>query len=411
MIHIASSSDRCGSAGLRSSLLLLLILVVGTVQGDIVDDAFQPEAELVSDPDSPVVDFEPETVGYQFTWVDSDENLWVGDIDRETGLLVPPDGRGTLLDTHAARPREFLNGPEWALDVSGPVVVYTRKTAAGPRLGQAYVDSDGWVAEMLGAGVYRYGPYGSLDPGDADPRIFYKGPSSLSDPDDPAEAFYWRSLNNPGSETKFGDRISPTRWIPGFRQILYTAIPDGTADRSAQVYLYDIDSANATQITNGVGSRASPRVWSAPDFGERRLMAVARDRDVLEIYLERTAGVSDPPQWKLLRELVVPEQSVGPYIYNARPFVHEGASYIVMLAMECRDSCDGGPGRRGGLTDVWLVGSLRTEPEWRRISDDVPAFREDPETIEIGGRPFTYIYRFAAIDGSPPGIYKLSTGL
>jgi hypothetical protein len=399
-------------ACLASGLSITLAIAPASVPADIVDEAFQPRSVLVSDPASPVVDFEPEPGDYQFAWVDSQENLWVGKVDPVTGGLMPPDGRGTLIDTQAALPREFLNGPEWSVTHAGPVVVYTRKTAVGPRLVKAYFDGGDWVVKTLGSGMYRYGPRGSLDQGDSQPRIFYKGPSDFAFPDDPAEAFYWRNLNEPASETKIGERISPTRWVPGYRQIPYTAVPGGGAGGiEPQVYLYDADSNQAIQITTSPGGRASPWVWTGPDFGNQRLMTVTRNRDVLEVYLETMGAGNGEPQWTLLRELRVPLQAIGPYIYNARPFVYDGESYIVMLAMECRSTCDGKYVRRGGLTDVWLVGSLSGEPLWRRISADVPAFREDPETLEIQGVPFVYIYRFNAQDESPDGIYKLATGL
>lgn len=397
------------SATLVASLLALLA-APAAVFADTVDETFIPESVLVSDPESPVVDFEPEPVFYRFAWVDTSGDMWAGRVDKTTGELVPPDGKGQLLDTQVAKAREFLNGPEWALTNSGPQVVYTRSLPFGPQLHKAYFDRGGWVTEALRGGIYKYGPYGSLDRGDPSPRVFYKGPADLAFPEDPAEAFYWRYLDQPGSETKFGDRISPTRWVPGYQQILYTAIPEGVPGRIAQVYLYDVETDSSQQLTTSSGSKASPRIWTAPDLGNSRILEVATDRESLEVYIE-TIGPGGESEWTLLHDLVVPEQSVGPYIYNARPFVHGAQSYIVMLAMECLGTCDGKYTRRGGLTDVWLVGSLDGEPAWRRISDPVGAFREDPETLPIQGSPYVYIYRFASEDETPDGVYKLATGL
>lgn len=392
------------------SFLAAVALSSGLQVAAIAAQTFEAEAILVSDPESFIPDFEPEPVYGRFAWVDLNQYLWVGRVDPQTGYLVPPDGRGTLLDTQAVLAREFYNGPEWALTDTGPQLVYTKKLSVGYLLAKAYFDVGGWVTEPLQRGLYRYGPYGSLDRGDENARIFYKGPEDPADPES-QDAFYWRHLKDPQSEVQFGTRISPTRWIPGYRQLLYTARPGGDGGFDSQVFLLDIDTGEASQITHNSGNKESPRVWTAPDFGNQRLMSVPRNRDVLEIYLEQVNPVDQGVEWVLFRELVVPPEAVGPYIYNARPFVHAGKSYIVMLAMECEKTCDGKYKRRGGLTEVWLTGSLDSGPFWRRISEDIAAFREDPETLEVQGSPYVYISRFEALDGSPSGIYKLATGL
>jgi hypothetical protein len=59
-------------------------------------------------------------------WQDFDgREVWLARVDPDTGYLVPPDGRGTLLDLDVAPISVGRNGPEWVEGEDGPWVTWS----------------------------------------------------------------------------------------------------------------------------------------------------------------------------------------------------------------------------------------------------------------------------------------------
>lgn len=155
-----------------------------------------------------LIDYEFSQARGQFVWNDSLGNLWLGGVDRATGLFVPPDGRGILIDPDSMTfqdAQKTKNGPEWVRTAAGDVVVHTkyagRHTDGNSRLGLATENPDGtWTSLIMGPEV-RKAPYGSAVSGDPAPRISYV---------DNREVHYWRELNNTASERAISDFPAPT---------------------------------------------------------------------------------------------------------------------------------------------------------------------------------------------------------
>src|SRR5258705_4584647 len=65
----------------------------------------------------------------QFVWNDELGNLWVGNVDLDTGNFVPWDGKGILVDldsmTYADKNKTW-NGPEWISTPEGDHILYTK---------------------------------------------------------------------------------------------------------------------------------------------------------------------------------------------------------------------------------------------------------------------------------------------
>ena len=80
----------------------------------------------------------------QFIWNDEVGNLWIGNIDRDTGNFVPWDGKGILVDpdsmTYGDKNKTW-NGPEWIRTLEGDHILYTkfkgRHTDRNARIGYA----------------------------------------------------------------------------------------------------------------------------------------------------------------------------------------------------------------------------------------------------------------------------------
>ncbi len=401
----ATRATELGGCGHMFASICLATVGLGSVSETADAQAFSPEEVLVSDPVASVMDVEFEPLYGRFTWINRGGKLWVGHVDSVTGALVPANGRGTLVDDSALPPGAIGNGSEWVLSQTGAQIVYTRDTPQGRILARAYyAGGNKWTTVLMPRGLNRFGPYGSMDMGDPNARIVYRGPLQPWDPNS-VEVSYWRNLDDANSETRVGPvDASLGRWIPGSRQLVYAA--GAQAPDSAQIFIHDIDTGLDTQITDNTGDKKGPRVWTAPDFDNRRAMTVVNDREVLEVYVESPNPDTQVMEWSLAAALTLPPEAIGPYIWNARAFTHGGFSYAVLVAAPFKY-----PEGRGSQTEIWLAGPLGGVPDTYRISDDTEATRTDPEILEIQGLPYIYIYRYAARDSSPTGIYKLATGL
>ncbi len=95
-------------------------------------NAFVVKDRIVTDPTVSVRDPDFDNFNYRATWFtvgsenntdNSDNNLWVADIDPLTGNFVPFNGQGKLAGTTVV---DGYNGPTWGFGASGPAVYFTK---------------------------------------------------------------------------------------------------------------------------------------------------------------------------------------------------------------------------------------------------------------------------------------------
>ncbi len=370
------------------------------------DPLFQPNEVLVSDPTLDLLDgiVDPEFDGTgRFAWIDRTGNLWIGNVDRATGLLDPPDGRAELIDTGAMTVNDLGNGPEWVMSNRGPQIIYTKFIGSTTALASAANRNGIWSTRLLAQPLDRKGPFGTLDRGDPNPAISYAGnpvPGAL----DGGAALFVRALNDPGTETLIPTtdafRVAGARWVSNTRWAVFSRpMPDGSSARR-QAFLYDMQQQQLEQLTDDPGSKAAVLMWQAPEYGNEYILGALVDEQYIRIYRKLDPDGDGIAHWTEVNVIDPPGLD---FIWSPEPFVFQGRSYIVMVTSATDD--------QRSITDpteIWLAGIDPANPFYRRLSDDRQAVRKDPEVFMTRQGPYAYI--LVSGDGSPD-IYRLDTGL
>ena len=354
---------------------------------------WQPN-ETRASPQTDLIDYEFSQSRGMFAWNDCCGKLWIGKVDRATGLFEPSDGKFMLIDPDSmtyADARKTKNGPEWVSTSIGDVIVYTRyngyHTDGNSRIGYAYpvqgpslcnyTSADGyWCATNLGPDVPRKAPYGSHTPGDPAPRISYV---------DHREVHYWRELWNPASERMipdFPDSNFPLRQtecaapgVPGARSLVYPQDVGGIE----QVFMRDYDSGAVTQLTFDAGQKYEVWMWCAPEFGNDLVLSTLVDQVELRVYRRLPVGPGGSLQWTPIFSQLAPP---GNQIFSPEPFVYAGKSYILMSHMVQPNTF---------RSQVWISNIDAAAPMFKRITPLIPLqTRTDPEVFITDNGPYIY---------------------
>jgi hypothetical protein len=355
-----------------------------------------------------LIDCEFSQARKKITWVDRHGGLWIADVDPATGMFVPADGKGTLVDPDAMATsdlRLFGNGPEWISTATGDQIVYTKfahmpKTRTNGRLALAQQLRDGsWRHDFLApVDLARGAPYASNDWRDPSPRISYVGPNGNH---------YWRNLYEPTSERRIAgyppdQYFNAMRFAEGERAGSYPKMVDGVW----QVFHYDLDTGVETQLTFDEGQKDLTNrawIWHAPEFGGARVLMTVADNIELRIYRE------DPgqPAWALVHSVRAPSNGT---INSPEYFTYNGASYVFFVASAPPSKF---PSR------VFLANIDPDDPLLVQLTPDVPKrMRTDPEVFVADDGPYIYFNR-QVIDLSGgqfclscnEGIFRAYTGL
>lgn len=370
---------------------------------------FSPNEQLVSAL-TDMVDVEFSANRAQFVWSDGSGKLWIGDIDRVTGLFNPLDGKGVLIDGDAMSSYDLVitfNGPEWVTTADGDQIVYTKFVPGKPhtkrtaRLARAKQSPDGtWSTEILGADQIRIGPYASTDPADPSPRVTYM---------DAKNVHYWVDLDNSAVAEKIPG-LPPTplsvRFAQGHRSVLFSTPVNGVS----QVFTYGLDSKVLRQITFDAAQKdlqTVPWIWTAPEFDNDFVMMTVTDNNVIRLY--RPSVPKDfTSEWVLHHSLSWPENTA---VVSPEPFTFAGKSYVSLTMAANAD---------GFASSVWIAGIDPNDPLQRQISDNTEfRARIDPEVFVTTSGPYVYYNRFnpGLSPGRPycprcsEGVYRAFTGL
>jgi len=367
--------------------------------------------EAMVTPQRDLLDPEFSQARNKITWVDRDGGLWIADVDPATGLFVPANGKGTLIDPDAMTSADFRilgNGPEWISTATGDQIVYTKFLAGKPRvrasarlaMAQQLRDGSWRPAFLPPANLPRAVPYASRDWRDPSPRISYV---------DPNGSHYWRDLTEPSSERRVeGYPSSPTqyfyslRFVQGERAATFPAMVDGVS----QVFRLDLDSGIETQLTFDAGQKdlnSRAWIWPAPEFGGARVMMTVADNTELRIYRE------DPGQtgWTLVRSIRTPQ---GGIVNSPEYFTYEGSSYAFFVASVPPATFP---------SQLFLANIDPDDPLLVQLTPDSPTrMRTDPEAFIAGDGPYIY-YNRQKIDltgnqyclSCNEGIFRSHTGL
>jgi hypothetical protein len=268
----------------------------------------------------------------RITFTDSEGNLWVAGIDYNTGLFIPEDARGELLDTNCAPVPDFGNGSEWIFSKTyGSQVIYIKYLDGLPHsIDTATVaiktqTADGtWVGGTIPGGVARATGIGTRNINDTDPQINYIQSDKT--------AMYWRKLSEIGVEhlipAPVGTNGNARRWIPGTHKIIFTAPPPGSTNGLfEQAFIYDTDTNQLEQLTNVTHGLVGTYPFIAPEFHNELLFVSAPNgRQVLFIY-RRLPGADGTMRWTIIKTIRPPAQL--PYFFSPAAFSYNGHSYVV----------------------------------------------------------------------------------
>ena len=320
----------------------------------------------------------------QMTWCDRDGSLWIANVNRDTGLFQPSDGKGKLIDADAMTTGDLsivTNGPEWVSTAYGDQIVYTKfvtgqpHTLANARLGLAWrLSSGAWSLSLLSPSLARSTPYASANPGDPEPTISYI---------DPYGNHYWRNLYDASSETqvplfqrsyKFALRLGE-----GPRAAAFVAPVDGVS----QVFIYWLDSTDAEQITFDSGQKdlhSRPWIWEAPEYDGALVMATVADDTELRIYRLPPGGSNT--DWQLIDTISTPDHGV---INSPEHFTYNGKSYVFFAAST---------GSATYPSTIYLTGIDASSPSLQRLTPALPdRTRTDPEVFIANDGPYIYYNR------------------
>ena len=355
--------------------------------------------ETVASPQADLIDYEFSQIRGQIVWNDEIGNLWLANVDRSTGLFVPQDGRGILIDNDSMRfedAQKTKNGPEWVPTANGQVVVHTkykgRHTDGNSRIAYAVENPDGtWTSTFLGPDLVRKAPYGSSVIGDPAPRISYV---------DNREVHYWRELWDPTSEKRiedFPDSNYPVRHVgcavpgvPGTRAVLYPVNVNGID----QVFYRDFDTNVSRQITFDSGFKYEMWMWCAPELNNELVFFTLVDQVELRIYRNLPTGAGGALQWT---PVYSHRARSGNQIFSPEPFTWNGKSYISM-AQSVRPN--------KFRSEIWVANIDGAAPIFKRITPTEPLrTRTDPEVFITDSGPKIY-YNKLVPELNDRGVYK-----
>jgi hypothetical protein len=266
-----------------------------------------------------------------------------------------------------------------------------------------------WQAGMFTGGAGFQEPLATLNPGDTNPRVFYKvtsgGWQMLASPINGDLA---AGTPIPGSELSKGSE----RWVPNKNQVIFTEeFIDSAGVNERQVFLWDGDSNTTTQLTFDPTRKDAVWMWQAPEFNGDYVFMAAVNSSFVEFWHKNPGATTPDTTWVPFSAAPAPA-GAPQYVESPEPFVYEGQSYVFYVR-----STDSNPESVTVPTEIWLTSLNGTVN--RQISDpnQTGVIRIDPEWFVTSQGPYIYYNRRAvAASGSgsgglTQGVWRSSTGL
>ncbi|HEY2559974.1 MAG TPA: hypothetical protein VGI48_09740 [Caldimonas sp.] len=345
----------------------------------------------------------------RFVFSDADNNLWVAQIDSQTGNFIPHDGHGLLLDTNATAPTDYGNGPEWFESASGSGFVYTQFLPGQPHsdstavVGIATMVNGAWTINILSGATGRASPDATKNPSDPDVYINYVSA--------PKGKLYWRKLSDINTEHELPisglTDGNARRWVPGTHSIVFQG---QLSDRVKQIYMYDIDTGVLEQLTASPTDLTGVFMWRAPEFNnELVFLTMAKDRTQILVY-RKLPGADKVLRWTVIKTITGP--AALPYFFSPEPFVHNGRSYVFTEASSSFKFFD--------LTipnQIMISGIHPLRVDARLVTNETSVFRVrlDPEYYVTAQGPFVYYNRLVPETDTHPaandGLWRVDLGL
>ncbi|MFZ5830839.1 MAG: alpha/beta hydrolase fold domain-containing protein [Planctomycetota bacterium] len=322
------------------------------------------------------------------TFADQNGDVWVGEMDLQTGRFAKAHGGcDHQLDVPVSKWSRYCNGPEWGLDASGPAVFYIKDNAHGT--GQLWRAAPPWdcpeVTQLTrGAEIHNWICEPSVNTALPTTRvIIYRGGGPRG-----GNVSAWINENAPTQTHAFTNRAYLARfsidtpfitWSPRLR----------AGDRSTtQVSLLDTETGKVREITADGGAKYDPWLWHAPEFDGEVLLCVNLDERAIAIYRDMNRDKTSP--WSRIAEIRLPADAPHPQLKSCEPVNGgRGAFGRSWFAAQAGDDSDND-------TSIWLLGFEENGAHTvRRLDDGMvvgkTARRLDPESL-VGERELFVYY-------------------
>lgn len=324
----------------------------------------------------------------QVVWQDGENfDIWLADIDPDSGELIPRDGRGTLVrsgsgaggDVAPPWPSGFglgsFNGPEFGRNAQGLFTYFTVLDGQSvPQVGRfGPLDGGTPTYQRLTTGDHvRRGALPTLS-ADFDPG------ATLTIDDDLQPS--WRYDDEPNTDRPVpldGFPLRGPRWIPGEKAVSTLVRDAGVLQAAA----YDVETESLRRLTDDAGNKSEPLIFDSPELGGRALMCKVGDRE-LAIYEESTPFWTKV--WSVQAPFWFPGGGQSASIYYPGAFVFEGKTYVYFVV-----------GRIFGVTPLGpsRIYAARLNGQPFQVSASTWRWRWDPEVVVIDDEAFLYYYVF-----------------
>ncbi len=376
--------------------------------------AFVPDAPFVGQISGSHIDPEFSEAANQVVFQDTQNRVWIGDIDPQTGLFRTPAGRDYLMDENITiifdRPpqgRKFsTNGPEWTQDDRGHCVVYTKVDPAGVM--------QQWLARLVdGKSVVTQLTHGPTD-------CYGNMPSRFQDGKPPRIAYtYDWPIWNAKAAWIFVDKPEEPHQLEGFdyrqmsmwsavsAEFLFVHRPKGAT--CGQIARANADTGEVRVLTNDPGEKNDPGLFVAPEFGGETCLMASVDNRAIAIYRDLTASDGF---WTRISTLTLPADFPYQFISSPEPIAPAtglgGTSYVALLARQSKD--------RNSPGSIWVLG-LGADPENRVVrridhaaNTSTPATVLEPEPYVGATEAYVYYNSFDSATGQH-GLRRARTGI
>lgn len=344
--------------------------------------------------------YDPEALSEQdlMAFQDSGNKIWLTHLNPRDGFFAASThGRDVLLDTGATALLESNNGPEFAVDVEGWSVFYSKPTTV----------SRIWRAEYDGETTTTT----PLTPDDVARSNCL--PSRFAD--SPGVLFgYMQGTAELGGTLYRADELGPfveqaimdwqrsdgvpVQWLPDRRGLAITQAPDG--ETVARLGILNADTGEIAYISDGSAGMRDPVPFNAPEYGGALCIAAVEQRRTLVVWREEGDG-----SWTEISRLGVPAESAYSDIASPEGLTFRGRSFISLQI----ETPDGQPAKGG---EIWLWG-IEDGPDRiaLRCDDGSPELlrRTDPE-FYVGDDDVFLIYNLIR-DGSFYEFWRARSGV
>ena len=347
------------------------------------------------------------------TFTDRAGNLWLAHVDPNTGMFIPQNAQGQLIDTNAAFTTDFGNGSEWMNSVNPSQIIYTKYIPGKPHnaanAGSAVATPNGdgtWTAGVIPGGWQTHSPLASLNLEDVDPINNFQNGADTE--------VLWQlwgqntsTVVPDSSQSGGGSR----RWVTDAHTIVFTtgAPPDSTGTVYQQVFTFNVDTTQLEQLTTDPVTKWGAFMWRAPEYNGDYVFLTVSGRTNLAIYHQITDAMGNS-SWQLSDMIAMPTSM--PYIWSPEPFIFNGKSYVMFQISSSSQAND-----FSVPTQIAFTGINPAVPSFRMLTNDAstPRVRMDPEYYITTNGPIVYYNRYhlatATQKQSPDGVWYAPTNL